>query len=170
MGLLALLQPVTDHTRTILWFSGLLALALLSGLAALRASTTWLQDTAQATVSQASTALTVNLANSLPDSTSQPLNQLPATAPVSSNGPAANTSTTQTSVTVNGQSIPLPDNGSVHMTVPGGNNSQTNVDITVENQHTSSRSRSSLRVQTKSSSSSSSSTSTHIRGDANIEH
>lgn len=65
-------------------------------------------------------------------------------------GNASNSATVQSTVTVNGQNIDVPDNGSVHTTVPGSSG-QTSVDIT--HQSSDGGSSSSLNVHVESQSS-----------------
>lgn len=66
-------------------------------------------------------------------------------------GDASNSTTMQSTVTVNGQNIDVPENGSIHTTVPG-NSGQTSVDIT--HQSSAGGSSSSLNVHVESQSSS----------------
>jgi len=56
---------------------------------------------------------------------------LSASSPPSNNpgGQGSNS----TNVTVNGQSIPVPQSGTVRKKLPSGNNNQTNIDITIKN-------------------------------------
>lgn len=63
-------------------------------------------------------------------------------------------SNAQTSLTINGQNVPVPANGSVHKTIVG-NNSQTDVDVNVQNSGTATSQHSSTSLQVFSNSSSS---------------
>jgi hypothetical protein len=58
-----------------------------------------------------------------------------ATIDIGNPEPAAPSNTHESKVTINGQPAPVPEDGTVHQTI-SGNNSQTTVDITVDNSST----------------------------------
>ena len=101
-------------------------------------------DTPPATLKAAAPAPAVTEESTAPE---VPADTLPASSATPVEGTADTSQNTTTQVTVNGESVPLPENGTVHkvITDDGGT---TNVDISVNSQSSGTdHSRSSTRIQ-----------------------